>query len=173
MRLLVLTLAALSILQGPAAAGCVHKDRDFSALPESVARKHKRREAEMRPMDLNCDGVLQKQELDTSIENKFSSADKDNDGRLSEDEISSYALSFQENSQELLGKMAASNSQRLLFRMNKMDSNRDGFISPDEHRDYFNRRYKKLDGNNDGDLTISEYETDYEKNLKDKKNPRN
>lgn len=132
-------------------------------VPASLQRKYDRRNEEMKLLDKNKDGILQADELQESVENKFEAADANKDGILSAEEKAEMLKTFKSEKQETYGNAIDKNIKRLEKRYNKIDANEDGQVSKEEYESYFGGRYQNYDRDGDGVITEKEYRTDNEK----------
>lgn len=158
-RILFLIVAGLTI-SAPALA---QEANDQKEVPPSIQKKYNRRLEEMKMLDKNKDGVLQAEELQGSVENKFDAADKNQDGILSPEEKQTAIGAFKNQAQETYGNTTDRRAKRLENRYNNADANEDGQVSKEEYDAYFGGRYEKFDRDGNGVITEKEYRTDVEK----------
>lgn len=144
-----------------AAQACEHKERDFSEMNDSKARKYARRDAEMKMIDTDCDGKLQEEELKNSIARNFTRYDSDADGFLSPQEtqkiLENIALLYEDL---ITTKILEKQIRKMRNKIRIMDRDRDDKISKDEYEKHYNKRYAKLDKNGDKTLDIIEFENE-------------
>lgn len=155
MKRLLLLAAALVFISAPVLAD--------EEVPANIQRKYDRRLEEMKLLDKNKDGVLQAEELQGSVENKFDAADTNKDGIISPEERETAINSFKNNAQETYGNTTDKKAKRLENRYNNADKNEDGQISEQEYNAYFGGRYQNFDRDGDGVVTEKEYRSDTEK----------
>lgn len=173
--LLLFAPAARAQTPDPAAPACQTVPGDYSDKPDSLARRYEKREADMKDMDANCDGILQPEELTKGRQGRFEAADANGDGVISDAEAKALALGAEKKaadlkSPETLQKRDGATTEE---RLKDMDADKDGQVSQAEYEAYYKARAEKLDKNKDGSLDIGEYRTDTERNKHKKKREEN
>ena len=121
-----------------------------TALAQGTDRaqsKHERGAKLLARLDQNADGKLSRQELQAQALKRFEAADSDNDGKVTQAELSRHVAA----------KMAERQAKRA-ERMKALDSNGDGQWSKDELSKLPERWFSKLDQDQDGVLSRQELE---------------
>ncbi|GJL84983.1 MAG: hypothetical protein DHS20C02_07580 [Micavibrio sp.] len=162
LRILLFVVVGLAVL-APAVSKA---GEERKPLPESLQKKYDRRAVFMAPYDLNEDKILQTSEINALIAAKFTQADGDGDGKISEEEQQALLGSFAEDNEELYGAATKKNVKKLTNRLHNADDNEDGVITKKEYYNYFGGRYRVMDKNGDGNLTVKEFRTDTERRKK-------
>lgn len=132
----------------------VLKGGDIEMHP--LNQKDASREEEIKKYDLNEDEVLQFEERQSVIMNKFEDADSNKDGAISYDETKNTVSEFEEKGDHF-GKWVDHHGQHLGKKIEAVDLDKDGMISQEEYFFYFNLHYEQMDKNKDGQITIKEY----------------
>ena len=148
-------------------------ESDKPYVPPQIQRKHDRREVDIKPYDLNKNGVLDKNEQAASVAGKFAKLDKNKDGRISPEEMAAGGDAYraQRNkaednaSQPILDREVKDLEKRL----NEADANGDGVVSSAEYNAFQTARLKRMDKDGDGIVDKSEYRLDGEEWSKNKK----
>lgn len=163
------TLTALSALIGAVlltacatqqpAAPVKQADASPATGPARPAGGHGR-EAFIGSYDLNRDGVVTREEYETVRLQRFKNADKNGDGKLSEDE---YVAEFEGRLKEQYfqeGREPDDNYTRAIkqahVRFALLDRNRDGFISMEEEREIMDKTWASADTNKDGKVDAND-----------------
>ncbi len=118
--------------------------------------QYERREMEIRKYDLNDDGVLQPEERQSVMEEKFKEADLNKDGRISYDEVGDTVSRFEEKGDHF-GKWIDHHGVHLDKKIKAVDLDQDGMVSQTEYLSYFSTHYEQMDHNKDGVITVKEY----------------
>ena len=127
-------------------------------------KEYNNRQDEMKAMDADGDGVLQRGELQKSVGDKFDAADTNKDGALSQDETAAALEKLKADKTATQGKAeAAQQANRVKNKYKQADENRDGQVSREEYTSFMNERQDTFDRDGDGIITEDEYRTDGEK----------
>lgn len=172
MKIFFAILAACALIATDAAP-VYAADKDVT-VPPSIQRKHDRRQLEIKPYDLNKDGVLDAKEQAASIQGKFGALDKNKDGKVSPEEIEMGGESYSagrvkaegDPNPVILGREVKKMEERLIT----ADTNKDGVISPQEYQAFQKARILKMDKDGNGQVSLKEYRLDGEDWTKNKKN---
>lgn len=140
---------------------CKAKPQDLTNVPASKTKTFERRATDIKNIDTNCDGVMQAEELNNSAHEKFNEADLNKDGVISANEANVMIDNFKQSDQ-VSSTVTDKHAKTLKNRLDKMDADGDGVISPDEYAAYYTMRYSKQDKNKDGIIDLKEYRTDSE-----------
>jgi Ca2+-binding EF-hand superfamily protein len=168
-------LAALALLSfvtlDVAPAFAADSDR---TVPPSIQRSHDRRQVEIKPYDLNKDGILDKKEQEASLAGKFKLLDKNKDGKVSPEEIEgageAYSASRVKREGEPNPVILNREVVKLEKRLNEADANGDGIVSQTEYTAFQKARLLRMDKDGDGKISLKEYRLDGEEWSKNKKN---
>jgi Ca2+-binding EF-hand superfamily protein len=134
----------------------------FSALALTVPAVAQDAPGPMGPMfaqfDTDGDGNVTREEFDAFRTSRFTAADSNSDGKLDQAEMQAQAETMQA---EMLARMAenlkADAPKRIAHMMIDLDTDSDGFLSPEEaaamgHEKMFDR----MDANGDGTVSAEE-----------------
>ena len=93
--------------------------------------------------DTNKDGVVDRAEWDAGQDARFRQLDTNNDGKLSREELAGPTRNDRQ----------AERQERLF---NRMDRDRDGFVSRAEFMNMADRNFERCDVDKDGRITVAE-----------------
>jgi len=116
-------------------------------------------EAEILAMDKNGDGVLSVAEHATGARSMFMAMDTNQDSRVTAAEMDAYAA---KRTAHEPGENVVPSAQKI----KALDTNGDGMLSADEHREGSARMFTLMDANHDGSLDKAELATSHANMLK-------
>jgi hypothetical protein len=133
-----LPLILLLLAAGPALAA-----PDQPAPTQEAANTSPRRNGGVMRYDINKDGFVDRGEWDAGQEARFRQLDTNNDGKLSKEELTANTRNDR----------AAERQERFF---NRMDRDRDGFVSKAEFMAQNNRNFARCDADRDGRINTQE-----------------
>ena len=131
-------------------------------LSGSLSSLLTKRLASFNQFDLNCDGLISRDEWMKGVDARFDAADTNHDGVLSADEANKIVDDFEEEAEKDPNLIVSKRAHTLQTRLNAIDADHDGQITRAEWDAYYQARFARLDRNSDGNLDITEYQTDDE-----------
>ena len=141
----------------------IKRSEDKNVTPY-LQKKYKWREGEMEAFDTNGDGILQKQELNASVDTKFNSADLDKNGVLSQQETKLSLEKYKtDNKASYGGAVVDQQANRMNSRYRNADDNDDKKVSKEEYERYMSKHQANFDRDGDGAISSDEYRTDGER----------
>jgi Ca2+-binding EF-hand superfamily protein len=109
-------------------------------------------------LDADKDGNVTQAEIDAAKTARFAKADANADGKLDEAELLAQAQAMQaEHMAAMMERMQSEMPKRIAHMMIDLDTNADGFITPDEMQDdRMGKMFERLDANGDGSISTEE-----------------
>lgn len=132
-------------------------------VPAFVQKKEDVRVEEMKALDANKDGTLSKDELNKSVSKKFGTADKDGDGILSKQEMDTTLNRIKSEKGAYGGSFGDEYANRTKNRYKNADTDRDGKLSQKEYQAYSNQYENNFDRDGDGKISKEEFRSEGEK----------
>jgi len=120
--------------------------------PPSAARL-----AEFNRIDTNEDGRVSSSEHEVYARSLFDKLDTNVDYKLTVDEIMATPKRFFRHVSAGVGGMFGGVELTLAEKIQRIDANRDGVVSRDEHADAARAKFREMDVNSNGELTPEEF----------------
>lgn len=113
--------------------------------------------AEFRHIDTNEDGRVSSSEHEVYARTLFDEMDADIDYKLTVAEIMASESKFFRHVSAGVGGVLGGTELTNAEKIQRIDANRDGVISRDEHADAARAKFQAMDSNNNGELSLDEF----------------
>ena len=113
--------------------------------------------AEFKHIDSNEDGRVSSSEHEVYARTLFDEMDADLDYKLTIAEIMASESKFVRHVSAGVGGMLGGTQLTTAEKIQRIDANRDGVISRDEHADAARAKFQAMDVNNNGELSLGEF----------------
>lgn len=113
--------------------------------------------AEFKHIDTNEDGRVSSSEHEVYARKLFDEIDADVDYKLTVAEIMASQSKFFRHVSAGVGGILGGTELSTAEKIQRIDANRDGIISRDEHADAARAKFQAMDRNNNGELSADEF----------------